>query len=311
MKKYRIVVIGGTFDRLHRGHRDFLQFSFSKSDYVVLGLTSDAYIKKYKDGLGVESYETREKNLQIFLQSIQKESRVKIVPIDDLFGPAILPEYKFDAIIVTRDTIKGGEEINKIRKEMGLPDLSVEVFSLTNEVYGAPIASSTIRKVIFALPANLRFLLQEPWGKVTEKVPRNIESEKTITVGDVTTKMFLDQGIHPRLAIIDLCIEREYAVKKIEELGFSSSQPVVYVKNPAATITPELVIAIREALLSNEDSLIIVEGEEDLAVLPALLEADNGYSVFYGQPGQGMVEVKVNDKVKKSAQDLLAKFDKK
>ncbi|MBP6913705.1 MAG: pantetheine-phosphate adenylyltransferase [Candidatus Levybacteria bacterium] len=309
--RYRLAALGGTFDRLHRGHRDFLQFSLSKSDYVVLGLTSDAYIKKNKDGLGIESYEIRKKNLQIFLQSIQKKSRVKIVQIDDLFGPTILPEYKFDVIIVTQDTVKGGEEINKKRREVGLLDLPLEVFSLTKEVYGVPIASSTIRKVIFALPANLRFLLQEPWGKVTEKVPRNIESEKTITVGDVTTKMFLDQGIHPKLAIIDLYIEREHSVKKIEELGFSSNQPVTHVKNPAATITPELVVAIREALTSKQHTLIIVEGEEDLAVLPALLEADNGCSVFYGQPGQGMVEVEVNDKIKKRAQDLLAKFDKK
>jgi cytidyltransferase-like protein len=311
MKKYRLAALGGTFDRLHRGHRDFLQFALSKSDYVVLGLTSDTYIKKYKDGLGIESYEVRKKNLQTFLKSILKENRVKIVAIDDPFGPTILPEYKFDAIIVTQGTIKGGEEINKKRKEMRLLDLPLEVFSLIKEVHGAPIASSTIRKVIFALPAHLRSLLQEPWGKVTGKAPHSINPEKTITVGDVTTKMFLDQGIHPRLAIIDLCIGREYFVKKIEELGFSSDQAVIHVKNPAATITPELITAIHKAFLSSKRFLIVVEGEEDLAVLPVLLEADNGFSVFYGQPGQGMVEVEVNDKIKKRTQDLIAQFDKK
>ena len=39
---------------------------------------------------------------------------------------------------------------------------------------------------------------------------------------------------------------------------------------------------------------IVVEGEEDLATLPAILYAPPGSVVVYGQPDEGSVLVKVN-----------------
>lgn len=48
--------------------------------------------------------------------------------------------------------------------------------------------------------------------------------------------------------------------------------------------------------------MILVDGEEDLAVLPCILTAPSGSLVLYGQPGEGLVvcEVdKVINKVKK------------
>lgn len=309
--KYQLVAAGGTFDHLHRGHRDFLNFILNLSDKVVLGLTSDTYVAQNKKDQGIEPFETRRKNLEFYLESINKRDHVEIVSIDDHFGPAITSEHSFDALAVTEETKKGGEEINNKRKEKGLSELPLEVFALTREIHGKPIASSSIRRVIFTLPVTLRILLQEPWGEILNEIPNNLDPDKTVTVGDVTTKLFLDKNIYPKLSIIDLVIERDHKVKNIQELGFTGSETIIRVKNHATSITPELMGAVQKSLEGLSKTLIIIEGEEDLAVLPVLLFVPAGFTIFYGQPGQGMVKVRVTDKIKKKAKNLLEKFDRK
>lgn len=124
--------------------------------------------------------------------------------------------------------------------------------------------------------------------------------ELLISVGDVTTHNLQKAGLIPHLGIIDNIIERNPA-----------SYDVVYdnvtlnVKNPPGVITDELQETIKKAfklVKSGFHVLILVDGEEDLAVLPCILTAPSGSLVLYGQPGEGLVvcEVdKVINKVKK------------
>ena len=39
--KYGHLVVGGTFDLMHKGHEAFLQKAFASADKVTIGLTSD------------------------------------------------------------------------------------------------------------------------------------------------------------------------------------------------------------------------------------------------------------------------------
>ena len=71
----------------------------------------------------------------------------------------------------------------------------------------------------------------------------------------------------------------------------------------------QLLVALREAVGSAEPVTIIVDGEEDLATLPALVLAPAGSSVIYGQPGAGMVHVAVTDTQTEEARRLLEQFD--
>lgn len=307
---YNLVALGGTFDRLHRGHRDFLDFALGLGNKVIIGLTSDAYIAQFKNGLGIESYEVRYANLEQYLESIDKRNQAEIIPIDDHFGPVLSDIYPLDALVVTTETVKEGEEINRKRVAMGFKSLPLEVFTLTREPYGVPVSSTIIRNTIFLLPPTLRPLLQEPWGDVITRVPADLNPREVITVGDVTTKTFLDENIHPKLSIIDLKIERDHKVKNVQELGFDDDVKIMRVKNPAASVTSQLIDAIKDSLHDSSQTLILVEGEEDLAVLPAILEVPIGYAIFYGQPGQGMVHINVTEHIKQKARILLNKFDK-
>lgn len=157
------------------------------------------------------------------------------------------------------------------------------------------------------LKKNLRSDFKKPLGDlypslddVEDFLKSKYADELLISVGDVTTHNLQKAGLIPHLGIIDNIIERNPA-----------SYDVVYdnvtlnVKNPPGVITDELQETIKKAfklVKSGFHVLILVDGEEDLAVLPCILTAPSGSLVLYGQPGEGLVvcEVdKVINKVKK------------
>ena len=75
--------------------------------------------------------------------------------------------------------------------------------------------------------------------------------------------------------------------------------------NPQGTITEEAILAIKEALEKNEHTHIVVEGEEDLLTLIAVLYAPENAFVVYGQPHSGIVVVKVTSEKKAQVQKFL------
>ncbi len=62
-------------------------------------------------------------------------------------------------------------------------------------------------------------------------------------------------------------------------------------KNPQGMITAQLWESIRESI--DDGNIIVVEGEEDLAVIPCILEADWDDVVVYGQPDEGIVFINI------------------
>jgi len=77
------------------------------------------------------------------------------------------------------------------------------------------------------------------------------------------------------------------------------------VRNPAGTISLEALEAVKEALKGGEAVLLLVEGEEDLLALAAIAYAPEGSLVFYGQPGEGLVAVKVNGEKREKALSVI------
>ncbi len=78
-----------------------------------------------------------------------------------------------------------------------------------------------------------------------------------------------------------------------------------YVENPQGTITKQAIATVKEALESKDPAQIIVDGEEDLLTLIAVLYAPEKAIVVYGQPCEGIVIVKVTSKKKFEASNLL------
>ena len=73
-------------------------------------------------------------------------------------------------------------------------------------------------------------------------------------------------------------------------------------------MNPELIELIKDSLAGAERIKIVVNGEEDLATLPAILYAPLGSAVVYGQPNEGSVLVEVTLEKKEQIKDLMKRM---
>ena len=159
------------------------------------------------------------------------------------------------------------------------------------------------------LPDDLRGAFKDPLGPVFTDADALLAADDAgtplVAVGDVVTAHLRDAGHPPDVAVIDGKTER-HAVD--ESISRSLPDPDVEVSNPAATISRALLDALVTALDRDDSTTIGVDGEEDLAALPAILATPLGGCVVYGQPGEGMVLVPVTDESRALARDLLSRM---
>ena len=147
-------------------------------------------------------------------------------------------------------------------------------------------------------------------SEIYSKAPSFLnQSDYMATVGDICTIKIIEEIRIPNLMIIDYKTKRnidldEAQTKIIENINCHS----VNVRNEAGTITDELIDAIGKAIHSNKTTKIIVDGEEDLATLPAIKLCKNGAKVIYGMTDKGMVVVDVNQQTKERANRLLERM---
>lgn len=158
---------------------------------------------------------------------------------------------------------------------------------------------------MFILPEEHRRLFKDPFGilyRSMDQIIPLIKGRIVYTVGDVVTYNLQKKGITPAVAIIDGFSMRSPCRKMPEVCG-----DCIEVKNPAGTITDELICALERAV-KNPPSTIVVDGEEDLAVIPLVIAAPDGAIILYGQPREGVVLRTVNANARKTARTFLSHF---
>jgi len=134
------VVVGGTFNTIHKGHELLFETAFSVGDFVEVGLTSDEFAKGIKS-VDVLPYAVRKSNLARFLERFGKP--FEIVRISDKYGTASSSD-KVGAIVVSPETRPVAEEINDIRRRRGLPPLEIHTVREVMADDSRPISSSRI-----------------------------------------------------------------------------------------------------------------------------------------------------------------------
>jgi uncharacterized protein (UPF0218 family) len=158
---------------------------------------------------------------------------------------------------------------------------------------------------MLTLPEEHRKLFQEPFGElhrdIDEVIPK-IADSIVYAVGDVVTHNLQKRGITPAIAVVD---------------GYTMRLPCrrvpvfrgecIRVKNPAGTLTDELIRALDHAI-RYPPVTVIVDGEEDLAVIPLVIAAPDGAVVLYGQPHKGVVLRIVNHQARETARHFLTHF---
>lgn len=113
-----------------------------------------------------------------------------------------------------------------------------------------------------------------------------------VSVGDVTTRNLQERGLIPQLGIIDNQVERKPAQHDVVY-----DNVTLKADNPAGYVTRELWDTVKQGfqlIKAGYRVLILVNGEEDLAVIPGVILAPPGSLVFYGQPGEGVVICEVD-----------------
>lgn len=161
------------------------------------------------------------------------------------------------------------------------------------------------------LPEDKRHLLKEPLGKLFKNSNDlfnyidSINYKKIITVGDVVSAEFLKKGPKPDIIIVDFIVERANAKEEIKNTINEHPAPQIEVNNPAGQITRELWNVIRD---TKSPVKIIVDGEDDLATIPAVLHAPLDSLVVYGQPKEGLVLVRVSEEKKREFKNIIEQF---
>lgn len=140
---YDAVVLGGTFDRLHDGHRRLLKAAAELAKVrVVVGVCTGPMLENKELADLIEPVEKRIKAIENYIKSIKPGLVVQVEPITDPYGPSIVQE-DLEAIVVSKETLAGGLSVNKRRAERGLSQLKVEVVDLVFEAGNCEKLSST------------------------------------------------------------------------------------------------------------------------------------------------------------------------
>jgi hypothetical protein len=123
-------------------------------------------------------------------------------------------------------------------------------------------------------------------------------------VGDFTSKNIMKAGLDPDICVIDHRIMRE----KVEPWDHGKRE-VFSTHNHPGTIDIEAWRVLKDAVTLKSKASVIVEGEEDLLVLPLILLAPTGSLIVYGQPRKGMVVVEASEERKAWAEDFINRME--
>lgn len=316
------VVVGGTFDRFHAGHEFFLDKAFKTGERVFIGLTTPSMLKKLVRQNSIWSYDKRKEVVEDFVKKYGKE--FKIMPIEDIFGPTT--EMKdLDAIVATEETLPTCERINEIRKKKGLKRLKIILLPYVYSEDCRVISSSRIRKgeidrqgkvlIDYKITDRLREELRKPVGKTIEGKNKSVTEDlisyikkqgfdEVICVGDVVSRDLIEHGFKPKNVVIDGKVKKEPIDYK--DFILESYAKRFLIDNPPGMISKEVWRTMRYAFKT--ESAVIVDGEEDLLAIPAVLLAEDNSAVIYGQPHRGKVIIKVDEDRKKRVRKILKGF---
>ncbi|MFB6170048.1 MAG: phosphopantetheine adenylyltransferase [Haloarculaceae archaeon] len=138
------VALGGTFDPIHDGHRALFRRAFELGN-VTVGLTSDDLApatrnqKRY-----VRPFAERKASLEAELAALA-DPHDREFEVRELVEPTgIATEPKFDVLVVSPETERGGERINELREEQGADPLDIEVVDHVEAEDGGIISSTRI-----------------------------------------------------------------------------------------------------------------------------------------------------------------------
>ena len=143
-RKFGTVLVGGTFDEFHKGHRALIMKAFEVGERVMIGLSSDQLARELRKNHEIATYEERLSELRNFLRRQRVFDRAKIVPLDTPFGITLSTTIA-EALVLSKETEPVGITINGKREASGLKPLALVVIDMIPAEDYVPISSTRIR----------------------------------------------------------------------------------------------------------------------------------------------------------------------
>lgn len=136
------------------------------------------------------------------------------------------------------------------------------------------------------------------------RVKSEYENAFLITVGDIVTMNTIKYWRKPNLAIMDLKTRRTIGIESLD----SSFDVVINISNRPATLSIDAINRVGDAVrtaLGGDNVLVLVDGEEDLLAIPAVLMAPRGSVILYGLYTGYLIAIPIINEYKLAFMKLL------
>lgn len=127
MKKYKIGYTTGVFDLFHVGHLNILEKAKEQCDYLIVGVSTDEVVRKYKNKTPIIPFNERAK----IVSSIKYVD--KVVPQENMDKYKAWENIKYN-VLFHGDDWKGSTMYNEIEKQLSKEGVDIVFLKHTDGV---------------------------------------------------------------------------------------------------------------------------------------------------------------------------------
>ncbi len=210
-------IVAGSFTVLHSGHKNLLKAAALNGNPVIVGLTTDRYVREHKGYRG-RPYSSRRRAISAYLSNFS--INFKTHPLEEQIGNSTSSE-QYSTIVVSPETEPVALKINRERLNSGLKPLSIlkVPYTLADDLF--PVNSTRIIE-----------------GEITPQGRR----KKPIRVGIATGNRLKVESAENVLRKV----MRKISMEVVTEYSLSSQQPI-------GSETVALAIERSQAALGDRD----------------------------------------------------------